>query len=195
MDMNSQIRKPNRYAEPTPAGRQEKWEKIINAFMENRLDELKQIHRTGTRGRIFAFLIKNMLDILKIHYDSEPIFDHITPNKWYLDFAAKHDLKIRTHDYYNPDYLLPDGTWLEITLSENTAYQKLFRYGHQAQALKVLWLEKDTGLHKKVCEGIEFPNAQVISIEKHYSELGKIFGGNALINKFQQLKQLKGIIG
>ena len=142
MDMNFQFKKPDRYAEPIPAGRQKKWDKIINTFMENQFDELIQIHRTGTRGRIFSFLIKNMLDILQIPHDSEPIFDHIVPNKWYLDFASKHDLKIRTHDFYNPDYLLPDGTWLEITLSENTAYQKLFRYGHQAPALKVLWLEK-----------------------------------------------------
>lgn len=162
--------------------------------MDGRFDELKEIHRTGTRGRIFAFLIKNILDILQIPHASEPIFDPIAPNKWYLDFASKHDLKIRTHNYYNPDYIAQDGIWLEITLSENTAYQKLFRYGHQAPMLKVIWLDEDTGLHKKVCEGIEFPNAQVLSIEKYNSEFGRVSGGNALINKFQQLKQLKGLI-
>ena len=163
--------------------------------MDGRFDELKEIHRTGTRGRIFAFLIKNMLDILQISYDTEPIFDHIAPNKWYLYFASQYDLKIRAHDFYNPDYILINGTWLEITLSENTAYQKLFRYGHQAPMLKAIWLDQDTGLHKKICEAIEFPNAQVISIEKYYSKLEKYSGGNALINKFEQLKSLKEIIG
>jgi len=33
-DMNSQIRKPNRYAEPIPSRHQKKWARIINAFME-----------------------------------------------------------------------------------------------------------------------------------------------------------------
>ncbi len=193
--MNSQFRQPDRYANPIPARSQKKWTKMYNAFMDSRFDELKEIHRTGTRGRIFAFLIKNMLDILQIQHDSEPIFDHIAPNKWYLDFASKHDLKIRTHDFYNPDYITPDGTWLEITLSENTAYQKLFRYGHQAPALKVLWLEKDTGLHKKVCKDVDFPNAEVVSVQEYYSEFDKSSGGRELVNKFQQLKQLKGIIG
>lgn len=162
--------------------------------MEGRFDELKEIHRTGTRGRIFAVLVKDMLGILQIPNDSEPIFDHITPNTWYLDFALKHDLKIRTHDFYNPDYILANGNWLEITLSENTAYKKLFRYGHQTPLLKVLWLDEDTGLHKKVCEGVEFQNAQVINIKKYFSELENMPKGNVLINKFYQLKQLKGII-
>ncbi len=163
--------------------------------MEHQFDELKKIYRTGTRGRIFAFLVENMLDILQIPHDSEPIFDHIEPNKWYLDFESNHDLKIRTHDFYNPDYILIDGTWLEITLSENTAYQKLFRYGHQAPALKVLWLEKDTGLHKKVCKDVDFPNAEVVSVQEYYPEFDESFEGCELVNKFHQLKQLKGIIG
>ena len=112
-----------------------------------------------------------------------------------LDLASKRDLKIRTHDFYNPDYLLPDGTWLEITLSENTAYQKLFRYGHQAPAFKVLWLEKDTGLHKKVCKDVDFPNAEVVSVQEYYPEFDEGSGGCELVNKFHQLKRLKGIIG
>jgi len=201
-DMKSQLRKPDRYAEPIPPRRQKKWNKIINAFMEGRFDELKIIHRTGTRGRIFEVLVKGMLETLKISNKPEPIFDRITHDnnlitmsKWYLDFASKYDLKIRTHDFYNPDYVLTDGAWLEITLSENTAYKKLFRYGHQAPLLKVLWLDEDTGLHKKVCENIEFPNAQVISIKSYFLELGDVDGGKNLINKFIELEKLKGIIG
>jgi len=193
--MKSQFRKPDRYAKPPSPRLQKKWDNIVNAFMENHFDELKAIHRTGTRGRIFAVLIKKMLDALQIPHDSEPIFNHISSDKFYLDFASKHELKIQTHEFYNPDYLLPDGTWVEITLSENTAYKKLFRYGHQTPLLKVLWLDEDVGLHKKVCENIEFPNVQVINIKKYFSDLGKISDGNNLINKFLQLKQLKGLIG
>ena len=124
-----------------------------------------------------------MLKALQIPHDSEPIFDHITQNEWYLDFASKHNLKIKTHDFYNPDFILADGTWLEITLSENTAYKKLFRYGHQAPLLKVLWLDEDSGLHKKVGEGFEFFNAEVISVQKYFSEFEKASGGKDLINK------------
>jgi len=56
----------------------------------------------------------------------------------YTASYQKYDIKIRTYDFYNPDYITPDGTWLEITLSENTAYKKLFRYGHQAPGVTVL---------------------------------------------------------
>ena len=50
-----------------------------------------------------------------------------------MSVVSKHDdIKIRTHDFYNPDYILMNGTWLEVTLSENNTYKKLFRYGHQA---------------------------------------------------------------
>ena len=192
--MNSQFRKPNRYAEPIPPRRQKKWDKIINAFMEGRFDELEKIQRTGTRGRIFEVLIKDMLKIFQMPSESEPIFNHIAPNKWYLDFASKHDLKIRTNDFYNPDYLLSDGTWLEITLSENTAYKKLFKYGHQTSALKVLWLDEDEGLHKKVCKDTVFPNARVESVETYFPMLKTFLNGNELIDKLYQLKSLKQII-
>ena len=193
--MKSQIRQPDRYAEPIPQRRQKKWARIINAFMDGQFDELKKIHRTGARGRIFAVLVKEMLEILQIQHNSESIFDHITPDKWYIDLASKHDLKIRTHEFYNPDYILADGTWLEITLSENTAYKKLFWYGHQAPLLKVIWLDDDTGLHKKVCEGVEFFNAEVINVQEYFPNLEKVSGGKDLITKFVKLKKLKGIIG
>jgi len=193
--MKSQFKKPDRYAKSSSPRLQKKWDIIINAFIEVRFNELKKIHRTGTRGRIFAVLINDMLKILKTQNESEPIFDHITPNKWYQDFVSKHDdIKIRTHKFYNPDYILQDGTWLEITLSENTAYKKLFRYGHQAPLLKVLWIDEDIGLHKKICESVEFPNAKVINIQKYFSKLEKLPGGYELINQFGALKKIKGII-
>ena len=122
-------------------------------------------------------MVKDILKNLKIPNEPEPIFNHIKPNKWYLDFASEHDdIKIRTHDFYNPDYIFQDGTWLEITLSENTAYKKLFRYGHQTPAVKVIWIDEDTGFYKKVCESIEFSNAKVINIQKYFTKLEKLPG-------------------
>lgn len=80
-----------------------------------------------------------------------------------MDFAKTYNLKLRTHDAYNPDLFFEDGTWAEITLSENTAYKKLFRYGHQADQIAVFWLDEDTGLHKDTCQSVHFPNARVTS--------------------------------
>jgi len=55
-------------------------------------------------------------------------------------------------------------------------------------------MDEDNGLHKKVCEGVEFFKAEVISVQEYFSEFEKASGGKDLINKFQQLKQLKGFI-
>ena len=187
-------RKPSQYADPIPERHQKKWDRIIQSFMQGDIDELKKIQRGGTRGRIFAALVKKMFEILQMQGEPEPVFDHVTPNAWYIEFAKVHDLKLRIHDYYNPDYLLPDGTWIEVTLSENTAYKKIFRYGHQAPALKVLRLDEDEGLHKQVCKDIVFPNASVQNIETYFLDLEHLSDGDELIGKFNQLKAMKGTI-
>jgi hypothetical protein len=172
-----------------------KWVAIINAFMENRIDELMSIQRTGSRGRILAYLVGNMFDCIDLHYQSEPFFDHKAPNEWYINFSNKiDDIKLRVHDFYNPDFLLDDGSWIEVTLSENTAYKKLFRHGHQADFLRVIWLDPDNGLHKKVCQSIQFPNAEVVNIERYYDQLKQSQKGIEIINKVVQLKQLKGVV-
>ena len=171
-----------------------KWVAIINAFMENRIDDLMSIHRSGSRGRILSHLVENMFDCLDLRYQSEPFFDHKAPNEWYVKFTKDSDVKLRTHDFYNPDFLLGDGSWLEVTLSENTAYKKLFRYGHQADFLRVIWLDEDNGLHKKVCQNIQVPNAEIVNIECYYDRLKQNQKGLEIINKFVQLKHLKGIV-
>jgi len=185
-----------KFSEPPTLKNKNKWDKIINAFMEGRIDELKQIYRNGTRGRIFEALVNKALDVLKINYTPEPIFEHVELNPWYLDFSSQHkDLKLRTHNFYNPDYLLSNGSWLEITLSENTAYKKVFRYGHQASLLKVLWLDEDTGLHKTIAQTVEFPNAVVENIQIWFPELLSLPNGKELRDHFLELKNLKHIIG
>jgi len=188
------IRFPDDYGEPLGISQEKKWKKIISLFLENKLDELGQKHRTGARGRILSVLSLNIFDILQIPYESEPIFYHVEPNPWYIEFAKHHDIKIRTHDFYNPDLFLEDGTWVEITLSENTAYQKLFRYGHQADNLVIYWLDKDEGYHKKICQNVRFPNVEIKSIECFNPHLQKTSKGQELVNYLKILKRLKGII-
>ncbi len=154
--------------------------------------DLVQNQRTGTRGRILSTLALDLFNVVSIPYKDEPIFYCIEPKIWYVDFARRHNIKLRIHDFYNPDLFLEDGTWVEITLSENTAYKKVFRYGHQANKLQVFWLDSDNGFHKKMCQSICFPNAEVKSIECFNHELKKIPGGLEIISKLKALKELKG---
>ncbi len=115
------------------------------------------------------------------------------PNPWYLQFSEDQQLKLRVDPFYNPDFFLENGSWLEVTLSENTAYKKLLKYGHQADRLIVLWLDVDRGLYKSVCERVVFSNAKVETVDKFYDQL-KLKGEEDLIRKFQMLKELKGIL-
>lgn len=188
------IRKPDRYTEDPPARHRKKWERIILSFMAGDLDNLRLFQGTGARGRLFRFLIEQMLPIVEIPFRTEPIFDHMLLHSWYEEFARSHDLKLRTDSFYNPDFFLEDGTWLEVTVSENSAYKKVFRYGHQAGRLMVLWLDVDRGLHKTVCKGVAFPNARVETVQFFYDELAGRAGGVALIRTFETLKELKGCI-
>jgi hypothetical protein len=158
------------------------------------LDKLRSIQRTGTRGRIFAVLMKTLLEALQISFEAEPVFDHLAPDPWYVEFASKHGLKLREHPFYNPDFLLEDGTWVEATLSANTAYKKLFRFGHQSCRLKVVWLDEDEGLHKRVCKNVVFPNAVVTNVDQFYPRLADCPGGEEVVEKLERLRELKGII-
>ncbi len=191
---NEIIRLPDEYGKPVSERNRKKWHKIISLFSENRLNDLALNHRTGTRGRILSVLALEVFNIIQIPFSSEPIFHHTEPNRWYTEFAKKHEIKLRTHDFYNPDLFLEDGTWVEITLSENTAYQKLFRYGHQAENLLLLWLDNDQGFHKETCQHIRFPNARIESIEFFEAQLKKTPKGLEIIDKLKVLKKLKGII-
>ena len=171
-----------------------KWNKIIQAFENDQTGELLAVQRTGSRGRIFLKLVNEILDKLQIGHESEPVFDHKQPNSWYQDFAAKHKIKLKVHSYYNPDFLLEDGTWLEVTLSENTAYKKLMRYGHQAPKLMIIWLDEDDGLHKQVCQNRRFPQARITSIKHFYPQLNSDKEGMKIINDLERLKNFKGIL-
>jgi len=185
-------RKPDGYASLPARRAQRKWEPIITAFLEGRIDHLYSIQRTGARGRIFSHMVTEALRLLRMPCQPEPIFEHRDPNPWYVDFAAKNGLKLRRHRFYNPDFVLDEGTWMEATLSENSAYKKLFRHGQQAPRLIVIWLDKDTGLHKEVCERVAFPNAEVKDVASFYPRLTPCVGGESLIEKIELLKTLKG---
>jgi len=188
------LRDPDGCAVHASSCSRRKWEPIIAAFMEGRIDELCSIQRTGARGRIFARLIVETWRLLGVSYRVEPVFEHRDPNLWYVAFAADNGIKLRTHAFYNPDFVLDDGTWVEATLSENTAYAKLFRHGHQAPRLTVVWLDEDAGLHKTVCARVLFPNAEVVNMASFYPRVRACEGGEILIAKLELLKTLKGVL-
>jgi len=183
-------RQPTGYASSSKKN-QRKWEEIVSAFMREDFEVLRTIQRTGTRGRIFALLIKECFDLLGIAYKGEPIFSHVPVSTWYERFAELYGLKLKVNDFYNPDFLMEDGSWVEVTLSENTAFKKLFRYAHQVSNLLVIWLDSDVGLHKQVCEGVAFPNATVRSVEWYYPQLERNTRGLDIIRKFEVLREMK----
>jgi hypothetical protein len=90
--------------------------------------------------------------------------------------------------------LLDDGSWVEATISENEACKKLFRYGHQAPRLTVIWLDEDKGMHKGICQDVRFPNAEVLRVDSFYSRLKEQEKGRELIERFECLKGLKGVV-
>ena len=188
------FREPDGYAVVVSARSRRKWEPIIAAFMEGRIDDLCLIQRTGARGRIFARLLVETWGRLGISYRAEPVFEHRSPGPWYVALAAANGIKLRTHAFYNPDFVIDDGTWVEATLSENTAYTKLFRHGHQASRLTVIWLDENAGFHKSVCAGVSFPNAEVVNVASFYPRVCACEGGEELIAKFELLKTLKGVV-
>ena len=192
--INKEIRIPDEYRKPISDRKGKKWEKIISLFMEEKLDDLALNHRTGTRGRILSVLALDLFYKLQIPFTSEPIFYHMEPSQWYIEFAKQHGIKLRTHDFYNPDLFLENGTWVEVTLSENTAYKKLFRYGHQADNLLILWLDKDDGYHKKICQNVRFSNAAIKSIEYFNTQHKKLLSASDIIRRLTILKKLKGTI-
>jgi len=183
-------REPIAFASP-PERHRKKWARIIAAFMTGDLVGLRAIQRSGSRGRILAALVRQCFDVLGISHLPEPVFEHVAPAEWYVDFAEAQGLKLVLDDRYNPDYLLADGTWVEVTLSENTAFKKLFRYGHQASRLLVLWLDPDTGLHKRVCAGLDLPNAAVKPVDSDYGRLRETDRGADIVRKIEALKELR----
>ena len=161
--------------------------------MQGDIDRLASIQGTGSRGRIFHALVKEMFHALEMANRPEPVFEPIPPKPWYVQFSQDHQLKLRIDPFYNPDFILEDGSWIEVTLSENTAYRKLLKYGHQADRLIVLWLDVDYGLHKDICRGVAFPNAEVKRIDGYYDQLEENGKGD-LVRRFEMLKELKGNI-
>jgi hypothetical protein len=171
---------------------QKKWLKIFDAFFNNEIDLLAALSKSGTRGRIFNELFTRLLKAESYKFTAEPVFTHQEPNRWHEFYLNSNGLKLKIFDEYNPDYLLSDDDWVEVTLSENTAFKKILTYGHQAPKLEVFWLDEDTGHHKNVLENAGVPNASVRRINYLYGTLEKSEEGNKLIEQFELLKKLKG---
>lgn len=66
--------------------------------------------------------------------------------------------------------------------------------GHQAPAIRVIWLDEDSGLHKDKGKEVIFPNARVENVKIYFSTLAKLPDGFELINKFEQLTGFNGAI-
>ena len=58
----------------------------------------------------------------------------------------------------------------------------------------VVWLDEDAGLHKTVCTGVSFPNAEVMNVASFYPRVRACEGGEELIAKIELLKTLKGVL-
>lgn len=192
-EVTDMFRQPDGYREFASLRSIRKWNQVISLFYEERIDELEKLCRHGGRGRIFSALVLDLFKMLRISYKQEPVFDSIEPDGWYLRFAEENGIKLRTHNFCNPDFIFEDGSWVEITLSENTAYKKLFRYGHQAEKLLIFWLDNDDGYHKKMCSSTHFPNAEIRCIESLLPH-DVTPESKELINRFRLLTELKSII-
>ena len=190
---SSPLRKPIGFAAPSEKQRK-KWTPVVSAFLSNDLVALSKLQRSGARGRIFSVLVQRTLEALGFDFEAEPIFEPIAPAEWYRDFAERHDLKLRVDEQYNPDFLLSDTSWVEATLSENTAFKKLFRYGHQAPQLQVIWLDSDDGLHRRLCEAVKFPNASIRPIDDYFPRLRETSNGAEIVRQFEFLRMLRGQI-
>lgn len=60
--------------------------------------------------------------------------------------------------------------------------------------LLILWLDIDNGLHKNICASINFPNAEIKSIESFSKHLDNSSEGLEIMNYLKLLKELKGTI-
>ena len=78
-------REPIRFSEPPSHRNKNKWDKIIDTFMKGRIDELKQIYRNGSRGRIFEVLVKRSLDILGQSYTGVSEINHSESSNSFID--------------------------------------------------------------------------------------------------------------
>ena len=63
------------------------------------------------------------------------------------------------------DFLINHDIWLEVTLNEEKAYKKTFKYAHQCKQLIVLYLEKSSFVDQKNM----FPNAKIMLVDEYFS--------------------------
>ena len=58
--------------------------------------------------------------------------------------------------------------------------------------LQVIWLDTDDGLHKRLCNGIEFPNAHVLPVDSYFPKLLETSDGAEITRQFDTLRALRG---
>jgi CspA family cold shock protein len=142
------------------------WQRLIHEFFEKNYEFCIKNNRSGLKGRIFSELIKKMFVFDKFSFEREVEFEPKLINKRYQQLAATKGRKCnRNKNKYIIDFLIDNRKWIEVTLNEDTAHKKTFKYAHQCDELIVIFLEPSDHIYYFN----PFPNAKVIILEKFFS--------------------------
>lgn len=143
-----------------------KWPTLIDAFLNGQYQLCINNGRYGLRGRIFANLVELLLIRDNIPFKSEVSFKPKPIPTKFIEIAKNHGENLKTRKKsYIIDFLIKNDIWLEVTLNEQEAHKKTFKYAHQCKQLIVLYLEKSSFVHRKNV----FPNAKIMLVDEYFS--------------------------
>ena len=127
-----------------------KWQTLIDAFLNGQYQLCINNGRYGLRGKIFENLVELLLIRDHIPFESEIYFKPKPISTKFIEIARNHGENLKTRKKsYIIDFLIKNDIWLEVTLNENIAHKKTFKYAHQCKQLIVLYLEKSSFVYKK----------------------------------------------
>ena len=142
------------------------WSTLIDAFLNGQYQLCINNGRYGLRGRIFAYLVELLLIYDNIPFESEVSFKPKPIPTKFIEIARNHGENLKTRKKsYIIDFLINNDIWLEVTLNEQEAHKKTFKYAHQCKQLIVLYSEKSSFVHRKNV----FPNAKIMLVDEYFS--------------------------
>ena len=142
------------------------WSTLIDAFLNGQYQLCINNGRYGLRGRIFENLVELLLIYDNIPFESEVSFKPKPVPTKFIEIARNHGENLKTRKKsYIIDFLINNDIWLEVTLNEQEAHKKTFKYAHQCKQLIVLYLEKSSFVHRKNV----FPNAKIMLVDEYFS--------------------------
>ena len=143
------------------------WDNIIDDFFSGRYRVIERNPRNGLRGRLFQELVKKLLVYDGFTFQHEVTFDPKPIDSDFKKKAISIDESINVNQKgYTIDFVLGNGTWIEVTLNIHTAHEKPLKYAHQCEKLVVLYIDKTT----KRRVGNVFNNVKIISVFKFFSK-------------------------